>query len=145
MATWANTTLTTTTSLEAIEHIANDLMTIDQIEAKITLAKKKLKLSIEKWLAGQGYKVDESDSEILIDIISNPENFGLSSDYLTLSLIYADLFFQNTDSMYGAKRDYYEGEYEEAYTLALSGLNYDYDQDGTVDEYRKVTAHTLVL
>ena len=145
MATWANTTLSTASTLEAVESLSSKLMTTDQTAAKITRAKKLLKRQIEAWIAGKGITVDESDSEILIDVIANPEIFDVTSDYLTLFLLYQDLYFNNSEGLYMAKRDYYETEWEDAYILAQSGINWDYDQDGTVDDYRKVTVRTLEL
>jgi len=124
------------------------IYTLSKWEDKISIAKAKLKNRLETHLVGRGYRdyVNYEDGEELIDIIENPETFAIASDYLTLHYIFRDLAVkEDVDSMYYAKQREYKKDYEEEFAEAVRRINYDFDQDSTVDKYKADDTPKLLL
>jgi len=125
-----------------------DIYTISKWEEKITIAKNKIKNKLETHLVMRGYRdyVNYDNGEELINIIANPETFSMSSNYLTLHYIFRDLAtLQDVDSMYYAKQREYKKDFDEEFEEAIRRINYDYDQDGSTDEYKTDATPKLML
>jgi len=134
MANWDSATLSTSTSIAKIETEINSL-TATNWEDKILMAKELIGDKLEVILTERGISVDESDSDVLLDVIANPTVFNLTSDYMTLHLIYDDLS-QGEVGLYMSKSEKYFAYYENKFTEDLKRMNLDLDNDGTTDVYR---------
>lgn len=134
MATWSTAVLSTSTTIAKIETEINSL-TSTNWDNKIALAKEIIGDKLEVILTERGIRVDEADSKILLDVIANPTVFNLSSDYLTLHMIYDDLS-QGQDGLYLVKSEKYNAYFERKFSEDLKRMNLDLDNDGTTDEYR---------
>jgi len=130
---WINAILSTTTSLAKYESEINDLTSGTWANA-IALAKEILGDKLEIILTNRGYSVDE-DEAALLDIIENPTVFNMTSDYLTLALIYEDLS-QGMEGLYKYKSEKYYTKFEKKFDEDVRRLNLDTNVDGTVDSYR---------
>lgn len=137
MATWADTTFSTTATIARMEAEINSL-TSGTWADKIALAKELLKIEIQSVLIknGKQYWTDFENGEILVDIITNKEIFNIASDYKVLQLIYEDLSHGNENSTNGVKAKRYGVLYESALLKAIDYAHLDIDHDGSVDEYK---------
>jgi hypothetical protein len=106
---WSDATLTTSESLEKYESEINNL-TSENWDNAIAIAKEIIGDKLEVVLMERGVSVDEESQELL-DVIANPEVFNMSSDYLTLSLIFDDLS-QGADGLYKDKAMKYYQKFE---------------------------------
>jgi len=88
--------------------------------------------------------VDYDSGEILLDVINNPTVFGITSDYLTLALIYEDLSQGNYETLYGQKSKIYYSKYDQKYQQDVNRIDYDLNLDNTVDSYSPI-AHSAYL
>ena len=138
MATWDNTTLTTTATLTTHEYEITNLVNSTNLTNKITLAKSLLKNQIEKMLRemNRDWSIDYSAGEELINVIANKDIYTNSCDYKTLELIYLDLSQGNQDTIYYQKMVEYRERFLNEFNIASSATDYDWDQDGTTDEYK---------
>ncbi|MCD4650628.1 MAG: hypothetical protein K8S56_02410 [Candidatus Cloacimonetes bacterium] len=132
---WETATLSSTTSIAAIDSEINQL-TSGNWNDKISLAKKIIGRDLENKLTRNNYSVDEAGGDVLLDIIANPQSLDLSSDYLTLHLIYADLAITLGRESYWQKAEFYRQEYGRHLNTALQALNIDCDGDGNPEKYR---------
>jgi hypothetical protein len=103
---------------------------------KITLAKTQLGHAIETALTERGYSVDEANSKVLLDVITNPETFNIASDYLTLHLIYFDLSNGGFNELFESKAKLYEAKYNKELSACMRRLNLDPSLSGTTSTYR---------
>ena len=103
---------------------------------KISIAKKIIGRKLENQLASQGYSVDEGSGKILLDIVANPDLFDISSDYLTLHLIYTDLANAMGREMYWTKAEFYHRVFKDHFDAAAKAVNLDTTLDGSVDRFR---------
>jgi len=131
---WSGATLSTTTSIAKIESEVNNLTSTNWND-KIALAKELIGDRLEVILTNRGYKVDELDSEVLLDIISNPTVFNISSDYLVLSLTFEDLS-QGSDGLYKSKAEKYLAYFEQKFDEDIRRITLDTDLDDTTDTTR---------
>lgn len=90
---------------------------------------------MEEYLKAKGYVVDYEEGEVLLDIIYNPTCFSVSSDYLTLAIIYEDLSRGDYETLYGQKAKIYYSKFDNKYPQDLERINYDLNLDDTVDSY----------
>lgn len=102
---------------------------------KIDAAKELLGDQLEFYLKRQRIEVDVEEGEILLDVIANPTTFSVSSDYLTLAIIYEDLSRGDYETLYGQKSKIYWGKYNLKFQQDLETINYDTNLDNTVDIY----------
>lgn len=105
---WADTTLTTTASLQEWE---NDILQLDTevgISNKISLTKG---LFEDRILA----KIDD------IDDFSNPETFSRASDLFVLHLCYLDRFVSKDDKWY-TKAMYYKEQSDKEFNDAIKRM-----------------------
>ena len=133
---WASSSLSTLNTIERWESDVNELADEDaNWNGKIDAAKELLGDQLQFYLKRQGARVDESEGEILLDIIANPTCMGVSSDYLTLALIYEDLSRGDYETLYGQKSKIYWGKYDLKFQQDLETINYDTNLDSKVDLY----------
>jgi hypothetical protein len=114
-----------------------DIYTQSKWADKITFAKTKIKNKLNTWLFGRGYKdyPDYDNDEVLIDLISNPSEFAMASDLLTLHYIFRDLATgKGDDHIYYIKSQEYKADFEEEFNEAVRRIILDSDQDGTADK-----------
>lgn len=104
--------------------------------AKITKAKKLIGNRIEESLTDRNIHVSESSGQVLLDIVANPEIFSDCSDFLSLSLIYHDLYSQRFTDTYEKSYLYYEKQFNAEFASCLKRLNLDWDLSGDTDTYR---------
>jgi len=99
---------------------------------KIAIAKQEIEREIKIIL---NRKFDQNDyDEDLINMINNAEDFGLTSDYLTLSMIYQDIMISSDSSdIYSKKSDLYFRKYKNALAQNLEMVDIDIDFDDTTD------------
>lgn len=134
MATWSTATLSTSTSIGKIESEINSL-TSTNWDNKIAIAKELIGDRLEVILTERNIRVDEAGGDVLLDVIANPTVFNLSSDYMTLHLIYDDLS-QGQEGLYMQKLQKYNDYFERKFSEDVKRMNLDYDNDGTTDAYR---------
>lgn len=103
---------------------------------KIELVKDIIKNAIETKLFERGHTVNYAGGDVLIDIVTNPEEFILASDYLTLHKIYVDLGNGGFNQLYEDKQKYYRLEYDAEFSNAMKRINLDPSLSGTTTEYR---------
>ncbi len=133
---WLNSTLSTLASIERWESDINVLSDADSNwNGKIDAAKELLGDQLEFYLKRQRIEVDVEEGEILLDVIANPTTFSVSSDYLTLAIIYEDLSRGDYETLYGQKSKIYWGKYNLKFQQDLETINYDTNLDNTVDIY----------
>lgn len=132
---WDTLTLSTATSLARLESEVTQLVP-DQIDGKIALAKKILGRRLENLLCLRGITADETDGRTLIDVIANPGVFDLTSDYLTLHLIFSDLMLSMGQDSYRDKAEFHRREFEQHFERTASVMNLDINLDGNVDQIR---------
>jgi len=136
MADWSATALSTATSLAKIESEVNNLTSTDWSN-KIATAKTMLGARLENTLSERGIGVNEVDGEELLDVIVDPDViFGLSSDFLTLFLIYNELSDGGKNSSYQEKSDFYHGLFEDQLAVDIKRIKLDNNLDDTTDSYR---------
>ena len=99
---------------------------------KIEIAKQEIEREIKIIL---NRKFDQNDyDEDLINMINNAEDFGLTSDYLTLSMIYQDIMISSDSSdIYSKKSDLYFKKYKNALAQNLEMVDIDTNFDDTTD------------
>lgn len=99
---------------------------------KIAIAKQEIEREIKIIL---NRKFDQNDyDEDLINMINNAEDFGLTSDYLTLSMIYQDIMISSDSSdIYSKKSDLYFKKYKNALAQNLEMVDIDTNFDDTTD------------
>ena len=103
---------------------------------KISNAKTIVGLDIEKLLRSYGVVVDEYNGKILLDVVANPANFNIASDYKTLQLIYEDLCEGSLSAeTFRKKADSYRVRYNAEIQEAWKRINIDYLASGNVDVY----------
>ncbi|MBT6994537.1 MAG: hypothetical protein HN952_06230 [Candidatus Cloacimonetes bacterium] len=134
MADWSTAELSTTTSIAKFESEINDL-TATNWNNQIAIAKELLGDRLEVVLTERGISVDEAESEVLLNVIANPTVFNLTSDYLTLSLIYDDLS-QGMEGLYLSKSEKYKALSKMKFNEDLKRMNLDTNDDDIVDNYR---------
>ena len=134
MADWSSATLSTSTSIAKIESEINDL-TATNWDSKIEIAKELIGDKLEVILTERGIVVDEADSKVLLNVIANPTVFNLTSDYMTLHLIYDDLS-QGQEGLYRQKTEKYNAYFERKFNEDVKRMNLDFDNDGNTDAYR---------
>ena len=134
MATWITAVLSTSTSIAKIESEINSL-TSTNWDNKIAIAKELIGDRLEVILNERGVRVDEAGGEVLLDVIANPTVFNLTSDYMTLHLIYDDLS-QGQEGLYMQKLQKYNAYFERKFNEDVKRMNLDLDNDGNTDEYR---------
>ncbi|MBT7470198.1 MAG: hypothetical protein HN692_07335 [Candidatus Cloacimonetes bacterium] len=134
MADWSTAELSTTTSIVKFESEINDL-TATNWNNQIAIAKELLGDRLEVVLTERGISVDEAESEVLLNVIANPTVFNLTSDYLTLSLIYDDLS-QGMEGLYLSKSEKYKALSKMKFNEDLKRMNLDTNDDDIVDNYR---------
>lgn len=125
-----------------------DIYSIGKWEPKIARAKSTIKNKLETLLVDRGYRdyANYADGEELIDIIGNPATFALASDYLTLYYIFSDLATrEDIESMYYAKKNDYLREFNGEYTEAIRRIDWDYNMDATIDEYKANVTPKILL
>lgn len=125
-----------------------DIYSIGKWEPKITRAKSTIKNKLETLLVDRGYRdnANYADGEELINIIGNPATFALASDYLTLYYIFSDLATrEDIESMYYAKKNDYLREFNAEYAEAIRRIDWDYDMDATIDEYKANVSPKILL
>lgn len=103
---------------------------------KIDMAIDMLGHDLEIVLSERGISVDESNSEVLLDVITNPETFLFACDYLSLYLIYLDLSLGGFNELFEKKRDLYKQLYEIELASGIKRVNLDTSLSGTTTEYR---------
>lgn len=136
MSDWSATDLSTSASIAKIEEEINDL-TSSNWDNKIATAKTMIGRRLENALADRGIEVNEKDSEVLLDVIVDPDvTFGLSSDFLTLHLIYNDLSMSGSPGSYEDKAKYYRDIWQEQMAEDIQAMNLDPNLDDTTDSYR---------
>jgi hypothetical protein len=91
---------------------------------KITLCKSIIGAEIKTQLANQGYRDADVTSLNVLDYIGNPSVLYLPSDYLSLKLIYEDLFATQLTEAYKTKADYYDAQYRSELSKAMYLLTY---------------------
>jgi len=138
---WSDATLTTSESLEKYESEINNL-TSENWDNAIAIAKEIIGDKLEVVLMERGVSVDEESQELL-DVIANPEVFNMSSDYLTLSLIFDDLS-QGADGLYKDKAMKYYQKFELKFAEDIKRMHLDLDLDDNIDIYRTNWKNRLV-
>ena len=143
MATWDDTTFSTSTSIAKIEAEINNL-TATNWDNKIATAKTLMSNDVQEVLVNRGldYWTDFENDEKLLDVVTNKSIFNIVSDYKTLQLIYMDLANGVEDSVYGAKMTQYGQMYKSLFDQAMKYIDLDLDQDGTTDVY-KANLHAI--
>ena len=116
-----------------------DIYTQSKWEDKIDAAKNKIKNKINTWLVMRGYKnypdYDADTPEVLIDLVANPTEFSIASDYLSLHYIFRDLAVsKGEDSIWYVKSKEYKKDFDEEFNEAIRRITLDLDQDGSADE-----------
>ena len=134
MGVWADAVLSTTASLAKIESEINSLTDTSWTNA-IALAKELIGDKLELILMNRGINVDESDSEVLLDVILNPTVFNLSSDYLSLSLGFDDMSLGDGD-LYEYKSLKFKKKFEMKFNDDIRRITLDRNLDDTADTYR---------
>jgi hypothetical protein len=90
-------------------------------DTKIELAKKSIYARLLAYIAPRaGNEIAVS----MIDEIANPAVLGMASDYLTLSMVYADLLGKINNIAYEKKYTEYSKLYENALGTALPTINF---------------------
>jgi len=136
MSDWSSTNLSTTESLAKIENEVNEL-TDSNWDDKIATAKSMLGGRLENALAERGVDVDESDDKVLLNTIVDPDiTFALTSDFLTLFLIYNDLSQGKAGGIYEDKANFYHNIYDEQLAVDIKRMKLDVNLDDTTDVYR---------
>jgi len=136
---WSTAVLSTRTSVEKIEmELGSDsILTDAQVNNKIALAKTLIGNSTELYLTMEKeITVDESASEVLLNVIANPTVLSTASDYLVCSLIYEELSDGDDRSLYYVKAEKYHAYFETQFESAKMRFNIDRDLDGDIDIYR---------
>ena len=135
---WSSATLSDASSLEKHEAEINDLTSSDWND-KISVAKELIGDRIEIALKDRGYDdyIDYTNDEDIKDLVANPTVMNLSSDFLTLSLIFVDLASGQETGTYAWKRDYYNDKYQEQMEIDLQRIDLDLDQDDDTDIYNE--------
>ena len=131
---WADAVLSTTASIAKIESEINDL-TATNWDNKIATAKELIGDKLEVILTERGVNVDEESGDVLLDTIANPTVYNLSSDYMTLHLIFDDLS-QGQEGLYMGKSEKYNAYFERKFSEDVKRMNLDLDNDGTTDVFR---------
>lgn len=143
MASWNDTVLSTSSSIERIEKGVSTLLSssLTFTNNKIALAKDLLKARIQSELKAGNYDylVDYENGKQLIDLIANPEIFALASDYYTCALIYADVATSNSSGAYVAKSANFMQEYDVQFLLAYATIHISRTQDGETTDYNPTT------
>jgi hypothetical protein len=104
---------------------------------KIANAKKIVGLDLEKKLRDKNISVDEANGKVLLNVIANPTNFSVASDYKAIQLIYEDLSESSLSAeLYSKKALSYSEKYRDELYAAWLRVNLDLSLTGTVDEYR---------
>lgn len=93
-------------------------------EDKCILSKQQIGDEIKKLLAQKGWRDDDVDSGEILDYVSNTTALVTAADYLTLHLIYIDLFATQPTESYKDKADYYAMQYEKALQKALYQITF---------------------
>ena len=136
MSDWSSLSLSTGTSLAKIENEINQLTDSDW-DNKIETAKDMLGSRLENALAERGIDVNEEDSDVLLDVIVDPDIiFALTSDFLTLFLIYNDLSQGKAGGIYEDKAAFYHDIYEEQLAVDIKRMKLDINLDDETDVYR---------
>lgn len=144
---WLSTVLSTRASIERIEsEVAIDGFISDLcLAGKIELSKEIISAEVEIYLSiTRGITVDEANDDVLLDVINNPEVIGLTSDYLTLSVIFEDASMGDEHSPSYIKSKKYYAYYLKQLAIAKQRFNLDTNLDGTVDERRSFHVGTLI-
>ncbi len=105
---WVDTTNTNTLSLEGAKFISSSILVSNGWQAKIDLAKQKLGQDLLVQFRSQGI-VDQYNP---LDLITNPIQLTITSDYLSLALIYTQLALQGLNQIYVNKRNWYWKQYQ---------------------------------
>jgi len=136
MSIWADMNLSSTDSLAKIENEINEL-TDSNWDDKIATAKSMLGGRLENALAERGVDVNEEDSEVLLNVIVDPDiTFALTSDFLTLFLIYNDLSQGKAGGIYEDKATFYHDIYDEQLAVDIKRMKLDVNLDDETDVYR---------
>jgi len=117
-----------------------DIYTISKLASKIALAKVFMGEDLERMLISAGYEVNESDDEILLDLINNKDLFNYCSHYLSLALIYEDEMTTGDETdIYKVKADRYYKRYKDKLSIVFPLKDIDTNEDGTTDIYKDGT------
>jgi hypothetical protein len=137
-------TLTDTTGAKTITTVTSTGNWTGWLEAdtdmswtdKLNLAKQMLGIDIEIALAERGVVVNELSGQVLLDVVTNPEEFAIASDYLALHLIYLDLSNGGFSELYDTKSKQYRSLYDIHFAKALKVMNLDPALSGLTTTYR---------
>ena len=136
MSDWSSLDLSTSASIAKIESEVNNL-TDGNWDDKISTAKTMIGSRLENALAERGIGVDEDSGEVLLDVVVDPDvTFGLSSDFMTLHLIYKDLSMNSGTGNYEDKAKYYRQMYDEQMAVDIKRMKLDENLDDETDSYR---------
>ena len=100
----------------------NDSIIQTSWQNKIAIAKTIIGNEIKKQLAQLGYRDSNVNSGEVLDYLSNTDALNLSSDYLTLKLIYMDLYATQLTEAYKQKADYYDVNFNSELIKAMYQL-----------------------
>lgn len=89
---------------------------------KIVIAKQLIGDEIKKELAIKFYRDSDVETGNVLDYVSNTSALNTASDYLTLHLIYIDLYATQPTEAYKEKADYYFQRYKESLAKAMFQL-----------------------
>jgi len=120
-----------------------DIYSISKWSDKIDKAKDIIGVDIELELQNRGYQqfVDYDIGEVLLDMVKNPAEFIIASDFKALELIYLDLSGGNEESNYYQKAAMYQQRYDNAFRKALKLVDLDTDFDADTDEHQANVHH----
>jgi len=105
-------------------------------QAKINKAKTLIGNRIEEGLSDRQVWVNEQSGQVLLDVVANPTIFSDCSDFLTLSLIYHDLYSQRFTDTYEKSYQYYEKQYNSEFASCMKRINLDQSLTGVTSTYR---------
>lgn len=91
---------------------------------KITVAKQLIGDEIKKQLAIKNWRDSDVESGEILDYVDNEETLYTASDYLTLHLIYIDLYATQPTEAYKEKANYYYDRYNTALQKALYQITF---------------------
>lgn len=110
---------TTTFQISATNATFTTYNVQSSFQTKIDLAKKTIALELKTNLQQKNYTDEWSTTGEILDNLTDTDVLGLASDYLTLALIYVDLFNSFANAMYETKLKYYNEMYRTTLAKAL--------------------------
>lgn len=102
----------------------NDSIIQTSWQNKINTAKSIIGNELKKQLAQLGYRDSNVTGGEVLDYVSNTDALNLTSDYLSMKLIYMDLYATQLTEAYMEKASYYDKQYQDELQKALYQIEF---------------------